>query len=344
MRVPSEILRTVVFLGHKDPDEKTRFFYTDTGFMVSVPSAAPRQNYTYLVTSKHGALKLGSEFIVRVNRKDGGAEDVPTGGKFQWYCHPSDPFVDVALGPLNFPINEYDYSCVPRSMFWTREDVERNDLIGLGDETFVAGLFPELEGKRRNSPIFHFGNLIGLPSEKIVIEIEDGKKGPADAYLVEVRSIKGLSGSPVFLSKPLMIDLSGIVNYDHYVHPTGEVEDTPPIFYATGPFCFLGLMHGHWKYPLGDLAKFFPAIEDGLHSGVAVVVPARKIAEVLDHPDLMQFRKIGDERIRERQIQDAPTPSRDSGNKPKNRDVAIPPINRDDFFDALKKATRKRKP
>jgi hypothetical protein len=348
MRVASDVLRSVVFLGQEDPDESSKIRYTDTGFLIGMPSEAdPNLSHIYLVTSAHGANGLSNgRLFVRMNRKDGLAPyDFPSGEIIRWYYHPDDEFVDAAALPFGSPATQLvDFVAIPRSMFWMADNVTEGDFIGLGDETFVAGLFPEFTGTQRNSPLLHFGNLIGLPTEKVPIEIEDGKKGLADAYLVEVRSIKGLSGSPVFLSKPISVDLTGILACDPQFAK----------FYVTGQICFLGLMHGHWKYPLGDITRYIPAVEDGLHSGVALVVPARKIAEILDQPELLAKRKAMDDAIRRKRINDAHVPSRDSANRgrrtqttiaPDEKDrIEIPIPTREQVEDVFKKATRKRKP
>jgi hypothetical protein len=64
--------------------------------------------------------------------------------------------------------------------------------IGIGNEVAFAGLFVNHHGKKRNEPIVRFGNICGIPSEPV-----STKAGDIEAYLVESRSVGGLSGSPV---------------------------------------------------------------------------------------------------------------------------------------------------
>src|SRR5262245_57738934 len=63
--------------------------------------------------------------------------------------------------------------------------------------------------------------------------------GPRDAHLVEVRSVGGLSGSPVFVRETLQVSLP-LVN-----EATGESKSA----YVTVPgrYYLLGLMHGQWN-------------------------------------------------------------------------------------------------
>ena len=66
----------------------------------------------------------------------------------------------------------------------------------MGDEVFVVGLFRHRHGTQRNIPIVRVGNLAALTEEKVATN----DFGLVDAYLIEARSIGGLSGSPVFLN------------------------------------------------------------------------------------------------------------------------------------------------
>lgn len=72
-------------------------------------------------------------------------------------------------------------------------DSDRN--LELGDEVFFSGLFYPHSGTRRNIPIVRIGNVAALLEEPVL-----NRNGvPMDLYLMESRSIGGLSGSPVFV-------------------------------------------------------------------------------------------------------------------------------------------------
>ena len=72
---------------------------------------------------------------------------------------------------------------------------ERNG-IGPGDELFAIGLFSLRVGTQRNIPIVRSGILAAMPYDSEPFT-KDGH--PYHAYLAEMRSIGGLSGSPVFI-------------------------------------------------------------------------------------------------------------------------------------------------
>lgn len=76
-------------------------------------------------------------------------------------------------------------------------DIEAH-AIGIGDEVLMVGLFTKRYGYRKNIPIVRGGIISAMPEEPI----EDQETGNLyDAYLIEIRSIGGLSGSPVIVFK-----------------------------------------------------------------------------------------------------------------------------------------------
>ncbi len=64
------------------------------------------------------------------------------------------------------------------------------------------------------------------------------------------------------------------------------------MFGVTHPY-FLGLVSGHWQIPwetLNDVQIKTTNDRNEANLGVAVVVPAHKIMEVLNHPELIRIR------------------------------------------------------
>jgi hypothetical protein len=99
-----------------------------------------------------------------------------------------------------------------------------------------------------------------------------------EVYLAEGRSIGGLSGSPVFVRPTTRI--VGLGN-----------EQGPQAVFGMGGFRFLGLMRGHWDFPLGVQVGQAEAV----NMGISIVVPAKKILETLYHPELVALRDKQDE-------------------------------------------------
>jgi hypothetical protein len=160
------------------------------------------------------------------------------------------------------------------------------------------------------------GNVAMMPDEKINFPAI----GMIDAYVVEARSIGGLSGCPVFIRETVNIPLSEI--------PGGP--ETRPL-HGLGSMYFLGSMIGHWQIP----RSMNPALAEAVNMGMSVVVPAYKISEILNQPTLVNMRKNLEE---QRRKEGAKSASLDSSlKKPKDEKI----FTKEQFEDALKKASRK---
>ncbi len=181
----------------------------------------------------------------------------------KWYAHPTDTTIDVAICEMGIAA-EVDQLVIPRNRSITPATWASQE-VGLGDEVFVAGLFHHHFGKRRNIPIVRIGNLIALNEERV-----ETRMGDIDAYLIECRSIGGLSGSPVFLNLGVSRSIEGQVKHS----TTGQ-----PITYL------LGLMHGHFDVPADELDLPSPSEKsdaERINAGVGIVVPCNSILAVID--------------------------------------------------------------
>jgi hypothetical protein len=271
MRLPDKILNTACFFAR----DKTPVKYGGTGFVVGMQGVG-NEAYLYLVTAKHVVEALGaSSFLIGVNDKQGKQALIESQGPCQWYCHPTEPHaVDAAVTVFN-PVGyeELNIEWIQDRQFAT-DDVVEKACIGIGDEIVAVGLFTRFSGQHSHWPIVRTGNLAMLPKEKVPTKGFD----PMNVFLAEGRSIGGLSGSPVFVRQTV----------NHWLKD--DNGDSYP-FAGTGQIYFLGLMHGHWDVP----AKFHN-IEglEAVNMGISVVVPAQKIMEILNHPDLVAERKKHD--------------------------------------------------
>src|SRR5258708_16164609 len=75
---------------------------------------------------------------------------------------------------------------------------------------YTVGLWRLLEGKERNLPVVHTGNIARLPGEeKIPVRAPNkvGGREMVDGYLIEAQTLKGLSGSPVFVRPSCSVTL-----------------------------------------------------------------------------------------------------------------------------------------
>lgn len=269
MRIPDALLKCVAFVSEASRDP----VYVGTAFIVGVPGKWGNA-YTHAVTAKHVAEALeGRPFHLGLNFKDGKAGWFAS--DMRWWHHPTEPdTVDLAVTPFT-GTKRMDVEYVPEGIFATGERIRRYN-IGVGDEVNVVGLFTKFFGSTRHIPIVRTGNVAMVPTDKMPVN-----GGETDVYLIEGRSIGGLSGSPVFVRHTISIDGAD--------SKTGEVHRVSGV----SQLHLLGLVHGHWDlhHGNGDIQA-----AEAVNMGIALVIPAQKIIEALYHPELVAIREQQDER------------------------------------------------
>jgi hypothetical protein len=341
MRVPDQLRKTVLFIGVIGdlPEPEWRA----TGYLVAVPDAirtltdivsphgytgTVNYPFTFLATARHVAEKLeGKEFTLRVNRHDGTIAIIRGLADTRWWYHPTDrQHVDAALA-MFFPDNygELDIQAIHVAWF-ADEDTIRRAHIGAGDEVFIAGLFTKITETTKNIPIVRIGNLAMVPGEKI--PFKDGKL--IDAYLVETRSLGGLSGSPVFV-RPT-VRMGGQGSREGVTDLSGRKLSKNETVSGLGRIYFLGSMIGHWDQPTGFS---FPEHE-AVNMGISPMVPAQKIKEILTQPELLDMVKKVNEELAVNKHSNAVEDFAASGEEAA--------FTKEDFESALKKASRKLAP
>jgi len=274
MQIPDEIRKCVVFVCYKT---SVGLQLAGTAFFVGVSLEATELQVVYLVTAKHiieGIKKksIDQKVYLRMNTRYGKAELVQSPIE-NWIFHSQETNVDVAAMNWAPAQDTFDYRIIPHNMAAT-EDVIQKEEIGVGDDVFLTGLFANHFGMQRNLPIIRVGNIASMPEEKVHTE----DLGDIDAYLVEARSIGGLSGSPVF----------AFIGNMRKVGAKIQMGRSGPLFY------WLGLMHGHF-----DLSKLEidNLVEDSLtnlkiNMGIAIVIPVWKILEVINQEAFVKAREV----------------------------------------------------
>lgn len=265
MRIADEILKSVGFVSR----DSNPLRYAGTIFVVQVP-VDEKFGCLHLVTAKHVAEAVGTDFVIGFNGRDGKPLFAKNGG-IPWYFHPTHPdCVDVAVLPFaSARINEYDISPIPIQIFLDEARIKEYD-IGLGDELFSVGLFTRYFGLETLIPIVRTGNLAMMPKEPVPLS----HFGLAEVYLAEGRSIGGLSGSPVFCRNTLK--MPGVNERGDFKHIAGA-----------GQIHLLGLIHGHWDLPI-DFQESEKS--EAVNMGVSIVIPAKKIIETIYGPALTSVR------------------------------------------------------
>jgi len=303
-----------------------------TGFIVDAPfETNPDLHYLYVVTNKHVIEK--SDPVIRINRRDGTVKCVATQER-QWKMHPDGD--DIAVFHLETEWHNLQITTLGIHHFVTPELVVAED-IGIGDDTVMVGRFISHEGKQRNTPSVRFGNIAMMPKERIV-----RKDGFAqESFLVEQRSLSGYSGSAVLVWSPCaMNDMSVRRRGTDRPRNLEEVMATPDELRALnnqmspkGPY-LLGIDWCHLcdTSPVTDKdgQKLNYDWKVSQNTGMAGVIPAWKIAEVLNCEVFMKDRKKEAERI----AKASSGISLDVAEKSQE-------FTKEDFETALKKASRK---
>jgi hypothetical protein len=310
MKVPDEIRKCVVFICYRKAGE---IRLGGSAFFVAVGLEDTEQSAVYLITAAHVINGIAAEsddqtVYLRVNMRDGKGVQLVTIEAKHWIRHNT---ADVAACPLVPRQDIADYLIYPLRSAAT-EQVIAEEQIGVGEEVFITGLFVNHYGRQANRPIVRVGNIALMPEEKVSTRF-----GDIDAYLIEARSIGGLSGSPVF------VHLGWLRNKD------GKHKfSTSP----AGVFYLLGVMQGHWESAVPRHDTLAEDLDrESVNMGIAIVVPALKIIELLDEPE---FKTARDEMVKK--IYEETMPVLDD-----TATVSGKPFTKDDFEKSLQKVSRK---
>jgi hypothetical protein len=278
MRLPDEILECVGFIGVQVVgDGVSDIKLGGTGFFVSLPSkASDNVAYVYFVTAKHciaEAERLGKIFI-RLNTVNGEYEYIPV--RDGW-LYPEDPSVDLAVLPFAPDHTKFQYKHLDHTVLADQQKCAEHK-IGIGEELCISGLFTRRVGRGRNIPVVRFGNIAAMPSEPL----PDSKTGLSfHAYLAEVRSIGGLSGSPVFVwLGPSRVGPDGTLNLSQRF------------------MMLLGVVRGHWEHqePEPVLSAWTDEFRK-INWGIGTITPANELAAILFGQDLVAKRQKKDEEL-----------------------------------------------
>ncbi len=274
--VPSEVRKSVVFLSFISKDNER---VAGTAFFVNRPLEGTEMVSVYLVTARHVLAEVernsdDGHIYIRLNSVGGGTTSVRSAIS-KWRFHPSDSSVDIAVLSWAPDPKLYDYLNVATDMAISDEIIQQYE-IDAGDEVFIAGLFSNHYGVSKNLPILRVGNIALMPEEKVAT----ATLGSIDAYLIEARSIGGLSGSPVFA----------------YLGHTRFLKGDPSLETPQKLFVWLGVMHGHWD--VDESAIDSSTVDVGGHyksvnMGIGIVVPAEKVVETIElHESFIEERRL----------------------------------------------------
>ena len=273
MRVPENIRKCVAYVSFMNP--KGNLQPVGSVFFLGrvKDDDSSKADRVFAVTARHVIDGLRTHGIkdvyIRLNlNKRASPLGYSKSSVDDWFVHSSDDSIDVALLEMGIP-TECDHLVLPMTVCLTEEKLHENE-VGLGDEVFVVGLFRHHVGKGKNIPIIRVGNLSALDEEPVSTHTF----GDMKAYLIEARSIGGLSGSPVILNLGNVRSIGGTVKF---------ANSKDPLFFL------LGLIHGHYDSrgglvdaASGEVMDTTDAVTAKINTGVAIVVPFYSILSVIE--------------------------------------------------------------
>jgi hypothetical protein len=301
MQVDDVILKSAAFIGF--PTERG-FAAVGTGFFATLQQG--EHDFVYFITAAHvtwpGRKRErqppDTTIHIRTNLRAGGSKVEPTKVKDEWVFH-EDRQVDVCALPLGLhnttaaeEIDDISFLALPSISVPFLVGLDRNKTPRLGDEVFITGAFVGRIGEHKNIPVVRIGNIAALPQEPL--EFASPRR---PAYLLETRSLGGISGSPVFL------------NYSHpanrgrpHFFQATEVNATDPTKTRPKtivPYGLLGMMLGSHS---GQYAEDFvsendtdilPPKDADFNAGIAVAMSVVDIIEFLENNSMLKQKRDG---------------------------------------------------
>jgi len=269
------------------------------GFFVTVGSEQYGEEgwgYRYAVTCQH--LLAEGCFTIRVNTEDGGTDIIETSPANWEYSREND------IAACTIDLDKRRHACsdifhriapgllerYPRIPLFITEKIINDEGIGMGDEVFLVGRLIDHSGKQRNTPSARFGHISMMPFEPIM---NPHLKKKVEAFLCEVKSIGGFSGSPVFVYIPMF----------------SKRPNSNTLGEAKGPW-LLGIDWGHTLKDEPVLTPDNDKTPGGFHvlrdSGIACVAPAWHVANLLACDRFRQERERDDADLKQK-ILECPT-------------------------------------
>lgn len=271
-RLRDEILDCVVYLycSYHEADEGIAI--GGSGFALGMPcESLPGAAHVYAVTNKH-VVENGA-IHVRLNTRDG-KKVLMQAQKSDWVISATD---DLAVVPISsMPATSVSTKALPIDCLVTKEMVTHYG-IGVGDEVAMLGRFINREGHQKNVPTVRFGHIAQMPDAPI--ETDTGVT-QEEAFLSEVHSIGGYSGSPVL-----------IIPNPTYAR-AGEALPADKGLLLGVDFCHLQ----DWQNAYDDRDHKLQNIKVPFNSGMAGVIPAWRLWDLLMSQKPRELRQMAEER------------------------------------------------
>ncbi len=275
------VLEVTTVCNQSEGQEKSApVIYRGTGFILVQEDPTTHRSWNYLVSNRHVAqpgIEHGSacnvlEYQIRINMKNpdqqGNYSRILTSALPVGWFFPNDSAIDLAVAPISLdPITE-DIKNIPADNL-VSDELSLSENLTEGDPILFTGLFVQFSGETRLEPIVRTGKIAMLPNESVPTTLGT----PGKVLLVDAHVFGGNSGSPVF------VDLGG---------SRGNTVASLP------NYKLLGIISGYMKesanFELESVASYAGTMD--ANSGIAIVVLAQQLLDLLDSTQLKAFRTL----------------------------------------------------
>lgn len=272
MRIDDQAHQCTSFLSVRKTTDGDKFQPVGTAFYIGEQLGNNRA-IKYVVTARHviDASRPNGSLWIRCIHDNGTLAmfECPTDS---WWCHPT---TDIAVAPLIIPIEQFGLRYLPLDLLADSSWMAEHE-VGIGDHVVATGLFSQFIGKSRDAPIARFGRIALIPNEPIRVPGQGYLPAMEfHAILAELGSWGGQSGSPVFI----------YFSIDRDLFAGDSLMTTIPSPHL------LGVVHGHYNFPqtIPDLPDN-GAARVNMNSGIAIIVPATAILEILAMDEAGDYR------------------------------------------------------
>lgn len=282
MRVDANLMKSVVFIGIET--ERGGFVPIGTGFVVTYEPDNDFQ-FTFVATAAHVIENLSDaareRVAVRVNRHSGGAMTLRPDLK-RAFTHEKSAN-DVMLIALRFDPTVHDVRAIPGN----RAEVERmrresDEGTMPGDSVAVMGLYTSHYGVEKNAPVLRTGTIAAIADEPLYM----GKRGYAQAHLIELRTFAGLSGSPVLQTMGPVRIRGGQLQHRDQDASQGTILGILVGYHCVEDKDDIISVPRHGPQEASENGGEYSA--DERNTGFGVVIPIERVFEIFERGDVQQ--------------------------------------------------------
>jgi hypothetical protein len=279
VQIDDQFVHCVAFIG---VDTARGFRPEGTCFFLNV--SEEEQTFTYAITAGHVIHNFPRDTItVRAQRKAGLPPKKYETQRAEWVFH-HDRHVDICAYAINWRNWDVDGDLnilsltVPQILL--TQELGDHFGFGLGSDIFMPSAFIYVAGEKQNIPVVRFGNIAAMPIEPFV---GSPRKPP---FLIETRSIGGMSGSPVlFHTDPAR------------KYRRQPLQTDPATGLRITPYFLIGMLLGGFDIEKSsadfvsmDAEAVVRTADVQFNSGMSIVLPHSQITELINQKELKKAR------------------------------------------------------